>query len=131
MRVTRSLASSIRTASAADHFADFTLRAGFSERIVFCSSAVRTPSACAARKSGSFSSRSTSFAGSTGGQIVFTAAFTAAFRATASCTRSSGASPACSIRTRTVCAIRCGRASLAAPYRMSRALNSSTISASS
>ena len=125
-------ASSINTASAADHLARLrpTARAS-AHRIVFCSSAVRMPSACAARKSASESSRSTSFAGSTGGQIAFTAAFTAVLRATASCTRSSGASPARSIRTSTACAIRCGSASRAAPYRMSRSSNSRTISSSS
>ena len=90
-------------------------RAGFAHRIVFCSSSVRIPSACSARNSASDSSRSTSFAGSTGGQTALTAAFTAALRATASCTRSSGASPDRSICTSTACAMRCGRASRAAP----------------
>lgn len=115
VRWTRSAVSSTRTASACVQRAVFTDRPGLGQSTVRCSSGVRTPSAHAARNSGSESSRSTSLAGSTSGQHSLTSALTAELRATASCTRSSGASPPCSIFSSTACAIRCGRASLAAP----------------
>ncbi len=115
VRSIRSVASSISTASAGDQAAAFTERAGFAHSTAFCSSSVRIPPACSARKSASARRRRTSLAGSTCGQTDFTSAFTAALRATAFCTRSSGASPARSICTSTACAIRCGSASRAAP----------------
>ncbi len=113
-RRVRSVSSSSSTASAELHFAEPAVREGFSHSSSFCSSAVRMPSACRASTSGSENNECRSFFGSTVGHTESAYFFTSRLRATESCTRSSGESPASSIRTSTACAIRCGSMSLAA-----------------
>ena len=97
---------------------------GSAQLISACSSGVRTPSAAAARKSGSPSSRITSRLASTAGQIAAESCLTGRDRATDACTRSSGESPASSILTRTACASRCGSMARPAPYRTPRVRSS-------
>ena len=63
-----------------------------------CSSAVRMPSAAAARKSASLSNLMISLTGSRAGQMASVYVRTGLLRATASWTRSSGDSPVASIR---------------------------------
>ena len=112
-----SYASSTSTASAEDHFTAPTVRGAFGRvalhRTSACSSSVRIPSAAAASVPASAKSSKTTFAGSTAGHSRSTAFFTAGVRATASWVRSSGDSPACSIRASTACAMR--RASIPRP----------------
>ena len=67
-------------------------------------------------------------AGSTAGQSASAYCFTGRLRATASCTRSSGESPAASIRSSTACASRCGSIARPAPYRTPRVRSSLTSS---
>ncbi len=108
VRLSRSATSSISTRSARLGFQACTERGGLARPVrpwaspsSCCSSALSSPSACSARKPGSPSSRNTSRPAFWAGQCVSTYALTGRDRATAFCTRSSGVSPADSMRSST------------------------------
>ena len=126
-----SLISSTSTVSATDHLADPRPDAGLAHRSIERSASVSRSALCLCSVVASESRLNSTAFGSSAGHTDAAYLLTAAERATASCTRSSGESPACSIWSRIAWARRCGSIRRAASYLTPRVRSSCTISATS